>query len=163
MTAVAPPPDLVPGEVPLWKMGDVKGLVFRRLVTGYLVTSYRCFVWDVNRNVVTISVPVALADVTVQSSRPGKRKLKGGSFIVPKTADYVPPPMGEPVEIGDLLFRVSGEPVMVFRDVSEPTKVKALVDTVRARVRIPPGLGVDVLWRNPGWTREEGNPAAQGR
>lgn len=152
MTAIPPPPDLVPGEVPLWKMGDVKGLIFRSLVTGYMVTSYRCFVWDVKSNVVTISVPVTLADVTVVGSKRGKRVLRGGSFIVPKTADYVPPTMGEPVEVGDLLFRVDGEPVMVFRDVSEPTKVKTLVDTLKAKVRVPPGFGVDAFWRSPAGT-----------
>lgn len=127
-------------------MGDVEGFLFRRLVKGYLVTSYRCFIWDVRSNAVTTSVPVTLADVTVENSRLGKRRLSGGSFIVPKTADYVPPAMGEPVEVGDLVFRVGGEPVMVFRDVAEPAKVKALIDSLRARVRVPAGLRVDLLW-----------------
>jgi len=35
-----PPPELVRGEAPYWKMADVKGLVVRHLVTGYLVTNY---------------------------------------------------------------------------------------------------------------------------
>ena len=145
----APPPELVQGEALLWKMADVKGLITRRLVTGYLVTSYRCFIWDVKMNTVTVNVPIGLADVTVEGKRQGKRALRGGSFIVPKTADYYQPTMGELVEIGDLLFRVEGEPVMVFRGVSEPARVKSLIDTLRAQVRVPRGLGVDYLWRSP--------------
>jgi hypothetical protein len=144
-----PPPELVQGEALLWKMADVKGLVTRRLVTGYLVTSYRCFIWDVKMNVVTVNVPIGLADVTVEGKRQGKRALRGGSFVVPKTADYFQPTMGEPVEVGDLFFRVEGEPVMVFRAVSEPDKVKSLIDALRARVRVPAGLGVDHLWKGP--------------
>jgi hypothetical protein len=145
-----PPPELVQGEALLWKMADVKGLVTRRLVTGYLVTSYRCFIWDVKTNVVTVSVPMGLAEVTVEGKRQGKRALRGGSFVVPKTADYFQPTMGEPVEMGDLFFRIQGETVMVFRAVSEPTKVKSLIDALRAQVRVPLGLGVDYLWRGPG-------------
>lgn len=154
MSSQPPPPDLVPGEAPLWKKGDVKGFLIRQLVTGYLVTSYRCFIWDVRSNTVRVSVPVTFADVTVEGSRQGKRALRGGSFIVPKTPDYVTPPMGEPVEVGDLAFRVDGETVMVFRDISEPTKVKALIDLLRQRVRVPEGLGVDLVWRSP--SRVEG-------
>lgn len=149
-----PPPDLVRGEMPFWKMADVKGLVVRHLVTGYLVTNYRCFVWDVERNTVRINVPIGLTDVTVEGKRPGKRTKRGGSFIVPQTADYVPPAMGEPAEVGDLFFRIKGEPVMVFRDVAEPLKVKALIDALRAHERAharpPRGLGVDALWRSSG-------------
>jgi len=144
-----PPPELVQGEALLWKMADVKGLVTRRLVTGYLVTSYRCFIWDVKMNVVTVNIPIGLADVVVEGKRQGRRALRGGSFIVPKTADYFQPTMGEPVEIGDLFFRVDGEPVMVFRGVSEPSKVKSLIDALKAQVRVPVGLGVDYLWRGP--------------
>jgi hypothetical protein len=149
-----PPPDLVHGEMPFWKMADVKGLIVRHLVTGYLVTNYRCFIWDVENNVVTVNVPMSLAEVTLEGKRQGKRAKRGGSFIVPQTADYVPPPMGEPVEIGDLFFRIKGEPVMVFREVAEPLKVKALIDAlrihVRAHVRGPQDLGVDALWKGSG-------------
>jgi hypothetical protein len=144
------PSELVHGEMVFWKMADVKGLITRRLVTGYLVTSYRCFIWDVQSNVVRVNVPISLADVTVEGKRQGKRARRGGSFIVPRTADYIPPPMGEPVEIGDLFFRVEGEPVMVFREVAEPLKVQALIDALRVRVKVPRGLGVDSLWRSPG-------------
>ncbi len=145
-----PHPELVQGEVLFWKMADVKGLIMRHLVTGYLVTSYRCFIWDVEKNAVRVNVPISLTDVTVEGKRQGKRARRGGSFIVPKTADYVPPTMGEPVEIGDLFFRIGGEPVMVFRGVAEPVKVKALIDALRAQVRVPRGLGVDALWRSSG-------------
>ena len=149
-----PPPDLVSGEMPFWKMADVKGLVVRRLVTGYMVTNYRCFVWDVETNAVTFNVPIGLTDVTVDGKRLGKRTKRGGSFIVPQTADYVPPPMGEPIEVGDLFFRIKGETVMVFRDVAEPLKVKALIDALRAHershARPPRGLGVDALWKGSG-------------
>jgi hypothetical protein len=145
-----PPPELVQGEMLFWKMADVKGLITRRLVTGYLVTSYRCFIWDVERNTVTMNVPISLADVTVQGKKRGKRAMRGGSFIVPKTADYFQPTMGEPVEIGDLFFRVEDKPIMVFREVTEPLKVKELIDNLRTHVSIPPGLGVDVLWKSPG-------------
>jgi len=145
-----PPPELVRGEAPYWKMADVKGLVVRHLVTGYLVTNYRCFIWDVDSNVVRASVPIDLADVTVEGRRPGKRSKRGGNFIVPQTVNYAQPTMGEPVEIGDLLFLVKGEPVMVFRDVAEPLNVKALIDALRAHakahMRAPRGLGVDALW-----------------
>jgi hypothetical protein len=143
-----PPADLVPGEAPLWKKGDVKGFLVHQLVTGYLVTSYRCFIWDVRSNTVSVSVPVRLADVTVEGSRQGKRTLKGGSFIVPRIPDYVPPPMGEHVEVGDLVFRADGEVVMVFRDVAEPAKVKGLIDAVKQRVKVPAGLGVDFVWKS---------------
>jgi hypothetical protein len=145
-----PPPDLVEGEAPLWKMADVKGLFVRHLITGYLVTSYRCFIWNVEKNAVTVNVPIPLADVTIEGARHGKRTRRGGSFIVPRTADYVPPAMGEPVEIGDLFFRAEGKPVMIFRSVAEPAKLKALIDFLRAQVTVPPGLGVDLLWSSPG-------------
>ena len=144
-----PPPDLVEGEAPLWKMADVKGLFVRHLITGYLVTSYRCFIWNVEKNAVTANVPIAFADVTIEGVKRGKRARRGGSFIVPRTADYVPPAMGETVEIGDLIFRIEGKPVMVFRSVAEPAKVKALIDFMRAQVTVPPGLGVDLLWSSP--------------
>jgi hypothetical protein len=147
-TRSPPPPELVQGEALLWKMADVKGLITRRLVTGYLVSSYRCFIWDVQRNAVMVNVPIGLADVTVEGKRQGKRAMRGGSFIVPKTADYFQPTMGEPVEIGDLFFRIEGELVMVFRGVSEPVKVKSLIDALRAQVRVPPGLGADYLWKS---------------
>ena len=148
-TRSPPPPDLVEGEAPLWKMADVKGLFVRHLITGYLVTSYRCFIWDVEKNAVTASVPIPLADVTIEGTRAGKRTRRGGSFIVPRTADYVPPAMGEAVEIGDLFFRIEGKAVMVFRAVAEPAKVKALIDFMRSQVTVPPGLGVDFLWGSP--------------
>jgi hypothetical protein len=149
-----PPPDLVRGEAPYWKMADVRGLVVRHLVTGYLVTNYRCFIWDVESNVVTVNVPIGLADVTVEGKRPGKRSRRGGNFIVPHTVNYPQPTIGEPVEIGDLVFRVKGEPVMVFRDVAEPLNVKGLIDALRAHAKAhtmaPRGMGVDALWRSPG-------------
>ena len=69
-----PPPGLVPGEIPLWKMADVKGLIIRHLVTGYLVTSYRCFIWDVEKDAVTVNVPITLAEVTVERKWQGKRQ-----------------------------------------------------------------------------------------
>jgi hypothetical protein len=143
-----PPSELVRGEVLFWKMADTGGLIMRHLVTGYLVTSYRCFIWDVERDAVRVNVPVSLADVAVERRRMGKRARRGGSFIVPKTADWVPPTMGEPVEIGDLLFRIKGETIMVFRDVAEPLEVKLLIDSLKEHVRVPRGLGVDVLWRS---------------
>ena len=149
-----PPPELVRGEAPYWKMADVKGLIVRHLVTGYLVTNYRCFIWDVDSNVVRASVPIDMADVTVEGSRPGKRSRRGGNFIVPQTVNYARPTMGEPVEIGDLFFRVKGEPVMVFRDVAEPLNVKALIDALKAHAKAhmsaPRGLGVDALWKDSG-------------
>jgi hypothetical protein len=149
-----PPPELVRGEAPYWKMADVKGLIVRHLVTGYLVTNYRCFIWDVDGNVVRANVPIDLVDVTVEGKRPGKRSRRGGNFIVPHTVNYAQPTMGELVEIGDLLFRVKGEPVMAFRDVAEPLNVKALIDALRAHakahMRVPQGLGVDALWSDPG-------------
>jgi hypothetical protein len=149
-----PPPELVRGEAPYWKMADVKGLILRHLVTGYLVTNYRCFIWDVERNVVRANVPIGLADVTVEGRRQGKRSRRGGNFIVPHTVNYAQPTMGESVEIGDLLFLVKGESVMAFRDVAEPLNVKALIDALRAHakahMRAPQGLGVDVLWSDSG-------------
>lgn len=148
-----PPPDLVRGEAPYWKMADVKGLIVRHLVTGYLVTNYRCFIWDVESNVVRANVPIGLADVTVEGRRRGKRSKRGGNFIVPQTVNYARPTMGEPVEVGDLFFRVKGEPVMVFQDVAEPLNVKALIEALRAHakahMRAPRGLGVDALWTSP--------------
>jgi len=151
---VPPPAELVKGEAPFWKMADVKGRIVRHLVTGYLVTNYRCFVWDVETNAVTTSVPIGLADVTVEGRRPGKRARRGGTFIVPRTADYLPPTMGEPVEVGDLVFSVRGERVMAFREVAEPLKVKALIEALRAYLKShaapPRGLGVDALWRGSG-------------
>jgi hypothetical protein len=143
-----PPAELVPGETLFWKMADTKGLIMRHVVTGYMVTCYRCFVWDVERNAVTASVPIGLAVTTVEGRRPGKRARRGGNFIVPQTVNYAQPAMGEPVEIGDVIFRVKGEPVMVFREVAEPLKVKALIDSLRAQVRVPAGLGVEVLWKS---------------
>ena len=152
--AKGPPPELVRGEAPYWKMADVKGRIVRHLVTGYLVTNYRCFIWDVERNLVTVNVPIGLADVTVEGKRPGKRSRRGGNFIVPRTVNYAQPTMGEPVEIGDLYFRVKGEPVMVFRDVAQPLNVKALIDALRAHanahMKAPRGLGVDALWSDSG-------------
>jgi hypothetical protein len=145
---VPPPPELVPGEVLLWKMADVKGLITRHLVTGYLVTSYRCFIWDVAKNIVTVNVPIGLTDVMVDAKQMGKRAMRGGTFIVPKTADYVPPTMGEPVEVGNLVFRIESETAMVFRGVSEPVRLKSLIDALRTNVRVPSGLGVDVLWKS---------------
>jgi hypothetical protein len=149
-----PPPELVRGEAPFWKMADVRGRIVRHLVTGYMVTNYRCFIWDAERNVVKVNVPIGLADVTVEGRRPGRREKRGGSFFVPQTADYAPPSMGEPVEIGDLFFRIKGESVMVFREVAEPLKVKALIDALRAHSRAharpPRGSGVDALWRGSG-------------
>jgi hypothetical protein len=37
---------------------------------------------------------------------------------------------------------------MVFREVAEPRKVKALIDALRAQARVPIGLGVDALWKS---------------
>jgi hypothetical protein len=145
-----PLPELVQGEMLFWKMAEVRGILIRHLVTGYLVTSYRGFIWDVEANSVRVNVPISLADVTVEGKRMGKRARRGGSFIVPKTADYVPPVMGEPVEIGDLLFRIEDEPIMVFREVAEPLKVKALIDALRAQARTPGVRSVDVLWKSSG-------------
>lgn len=145
-----PPPDLVRGEYPFWKMAEVRGRLVRHLVTGYLITNYRCFVWDVETDMVTASVPIEKGELSVEGLSRGKRTRRGGSFLVPQTADYVPPTMGEPVETGDLAFRVEGKTVMVFRGVSEPLKVKALVEALRAHAKAhmkpPRGLGVDSLW-----------------
>lgn len=145
-----PPSDLVRGEYPFWKMAEVKGRLVRHLVTGYLITNYRCFVWDVGTDLVTASVPIEQGEIHVEALARGRRTRRGGSFIVPQTADYVPPTMGEPVDIGDLAFQVKGKTVMVFRGVSEPLKVKALVEALRAHARAhmrpPRGLGVDSLW-----------------
>ncbi|HEV2390489.1 MAG TPA: hypothetical protein VGS04_07185 [Nitrososphaerales archaeon] len=152
-TREPPPPELVRGETPYWKMADVKGLVVRHLVTGYLVTNYRCFIWDVESNVVRASVPIGLADVTVERRRPGKRSKRGGGFIVPQTVNYAQPAMGEAVEMGDLLFLVKGKPVMAFREVADPLNVKALIDALKAHskahMRPPRGVGVDTLWSDP--------------
>jgi hypothetical protein len=149
-----PPADLVRGEAPYWKMADLKGLIVRHLVTGYLITNYRCFIWDVERNVVTANVPIGLAEVTVEGRRKGKRSKRGGNFFVPQTVNYYQPTMGEPVEIGDLYFLVKGAPVMVFKDVAEPLNVKALIDALKdhakAHMRAPRGLGVDSLWSEKG-------------
>ncbi|MGA2665496.1 MAG: hypothetical protein ABSF83_11170 [Nitrososphaerales archaeon] len=147
MTPERPPADLVEGEVLLWKMADVTGLLVRRLVTGYLVTNYRSFVWDAEADSVRVSVPAGGAQVTVEGRRRGKRTMRGGTFIVPKTADYVPPTMGEAVEVGDLFFRVpDGRVAMVFRGVAEPDRVAALLDHLSANARLPDDLGVDSLW-----------------
>gem|GEM_PF-7126313 len=105
-------------------------------------------------NVVRVNVPIGLADVTVEGRRPGKRSRRGGNFIVPQTVNYAQPTMGEPVEIGDLYFRVKGESVMVFRDVAEPLNVKALIDALKAHSKAhmsaPRGVGVDALWSDSG-------------
>ena len=138
---------MVQGEILFWKMADVKGLITRHLVTGYLVTNFRCFIWDVEKNIVEVSVPISLAETEIEGKKIGKRAMRGGSFIVPRTADYIPPPMGEVVEMGDLYFRVGGESVMVFREVVEPEKLKTLIEALRVHVRVPEGLGVDALWR----------------
>ncbi|MDG6966588.1 MAG: hypothetical protein JRN23_04765 [Nitrososphaerota archaeon] len=155
-----PPPDLVRGEYPFWKMAEVKGRLVRHLVTGYLITNYRCFAWDVETDQVTASVPIEQAEVSVEGLVPGRRTRRGGSFIVPQTADYVPPAMGEPVETGDLEFRVKGETVMAFRGVSEPLKVKSLIEALRshskAHMRPPRGLGVDTVWLGRGRRPPEG-------
>jgi hypothetical protein len=147
MTPEAPPADLVPGEGLLWKMADVKGVLVRRVITGYMVTNFRCFVWDAERNVVRVNVPVSQANVKVEGKRSGKRTIRGGSFVVPKTADYLPPAMGEIVEMGDIVFRVEEKSFMIFRDVAEPSKVESLINLLKSRIRVPVGLGVDLLWK----------------
>jgi hypothetical protein len=149
-----PAPELVKGEYLFWKKADMEGLVLRHMVTGYLVTNYRCFIWDVEKNAVTVNVPISLADVTVEGKRQGKRARQGGTFIVPQTINYAQPTMGESVEIGALVFRVKGEPVMVFHGVAEPAKVKMLIDALRVQLRAhqraPRESGVESLWRGSG-------------
>jgi hypothetical protein len=79
-----PPPELVRDEMPFWKMADVKGLIVRHLVTGYLVTNYRCFIWDVESNVVEVNVPVSLADVTVEGKRGGRGRSEEAASSCPR-------------------------------------------------------------------------------
>jgi len=131
----------------LWKMADVTGLLVRRVVTGYLVTNYRSFVWDAGSDSVRVSVPAGAAQVTVEGRRRGRRTMRGGTFVVPRTADRVPPTMGEAVEVGDLFFRVAdGRVAMVFRGVTEPDRVAALATRPGTDARPPAGRGVDSLW-----------------
>jgi hypothetical protein len=134
----APPADLVRGERLFWKMADVKGVFTRRLVTGYLITNFRCFVWDAETDKVKASVPIARCEVVVSNARAGVRSRRGGKFlpaVPPPAAEAVPakePEEGKPVTVGDLSFRADGETIMVFREVAEPERVKELVEGLRA-------------------------------
>src|SRR5208283_5194404 len=133
-----PPADLVRGERLLWKMADVKGVFTRRLVTGYLITNYRCFVWDAEADAVRASVPIAKCEVVVSNARAGTRSRLGGRFVpsappaAAETAVEKEPEEGSAVTVGDLSFKADGETVMVFREVAEPERVKELVDGLRA-------------------------------
>lgn len=139
----APPTDLVRGERLLWKMADVKGVFSKRLVTGYLITNYRCFVWDAEEDVVRASAPISRCEVEVSNHRFGLRSRRGGRFLPvepppppgPEQAGASDPPPEEKGTIGDLSFKVDGQVVMVFREVNDPQKVKELVDGLRARGR----------------------------
>jgi len=152
----APPTDLVRGERLLWKMADVKGTFTRRLVTGYLITNYRCFVWDAEADAVKASVPVTKCEVVVSNAREGVRSRRGGRFLpsMPPTAAEAEtekgPEEGGSVAIGDLSFRTDGETIMVFREVAEPERVKELVDGLRVRGRSSSDDRVEVIVRaNP--------------
>jgi hypothetical protein len=137
------PTDLVRGERLLWKMADVKGLFTRRLVTGYLITNFRCFVWDAEADVVRASVPVSKCEVVVSSLREGVRSRRGGKFLPsmpPPAMAAEPSPEMKPepitkVTLGDVAFRADGETIMVFREVADPGRVKDLVDGLRALAR----------------------------
>jgi hypothetical protein len=122
-------------------MADVKGVFTRRLVTGYLITNYRCFVWDAEADVVKASVPVAKCELVVSNTREGARSRRGGSFMpsmppTPPTESESEKEKGaeedQTVTIGDISFMADGETIMVFRDVVEPERVKELVDGLRA-------------------------------
>ena len=68
-------------------MADVRGLFTKRVVTGYLVTNYRCFVWDGETDEVKASVPVARCEVVVSFMRKGVRSKRGGVFLIPPSAE----------------------------------------------------------------------------
>lgn len=143
---VVPPADLVEGEQLFWKMADVKGFFTRRVVTGYLITNYRCFVWDAEENVVRASVPVSRCEAIVSFMHRGVRSMRGGRFLQP-------PPMGERevddqdrlTTIGDVSFRVGDKTVMIFREVTDPEGVKRLVDSLRLRGDKPADERIDAV------------------
>jgi hypothetical protein len=121
-------------------MADVKGVFTRRLITGYLITNYRCFVWDAEADAVKASVPINKCEVVVSNAKAGVRSSRGGRFL-----PLVPPPVAETgpeepeerkaVTVGDLLFKADGETIMVFREVTDPERVKELVDGLRAMAK----------------------------
>lgn len=143
---VVPPADLVEGEQLFWKMADVKGFFTRRVVTGYLITNYRCFVWDAEENVVRANVPVSRCEAVVSFMHRGVRSTRGGRFLQP-------PPMGERevddqdrlTTIGDVSFRVGDKTVMIFREVTDPEGVKRLVDSLRLRGDKPADERIDAV------------------
>jgi hypothetical protein len=132
-----PPADLVEGEQLFWKMADVKGLFTRRVVTGYLITNYRCFVWDAETDAVRASVPLSRCETVVSFMRKGARSARGGRFMQPPTDEPASGVEDRLTTIGDVSFRVDDKTIMVFREVAEPEKVKELVDTLRVRGGFP--------------------------
>ena len=147
----SPPADLVRGERLLWKMADVKGLLTRRLVTGYLITNYRCFVWDAEADAVRASVPVDKCEVTVSNVHSGVRSRRGGRFLPTTPAADAgtgkKEELGATVTIGDLSFSAEGEKIMVFREVADPERVKELVDGLRAVGKPSSDEGVEAVVR----------------
>lgn len=132
----APPPaDLIEGEALFWKMADVKGIFTRRVVTGYLITNFRCFVWDAEVDEVMASVPVPRCEAVVSYMHKGVRTRRGGRFMQPPLDDEPPKVVvqGELTTIGDVSFKVDDKTLMVFREIAEPEKVKRLVDILRLR------------------------------
>jgi hypothetical protein len=137
-------------------MADVKGVFTRRLVTGYLITNYRCFVWDAEADAVKASVPVTRCEVVVSNVREGVRSRRGGRFLPsmpptpPTSAEAATEKEleeGQTVTIGDVSFGVEGETIMVFREVAEPERVKELVDGLGARGRPPSDERVEAIVR----------------
>ena len=150
--AGAPPADLVHGERLLWKMADVKGVFTRRLVTGYLITNFRCFVWDAEKDSVRASVPISRCEIEVSSVRVGVRTRRGGSFMPTmqqgeQAGPNLQAPQGTSVTMGELTFRVDGEVIMVFREVSEPERVKQLIDGLKALWKVPADPRVEEVVR----------------
>ncbi len=141
--APKPPTDLVMGERLLWKMADVKGIITRRLIRGYLITNYRCFVWDAETDEVKASVPIDRCEVATFNLREGLKSKRGGRFVPLPPSPGEPPKtegeliIGAKVQVGDLRFMVGGESIMVFREVTEPERVKLLVDGLRAAWKPP--------------------------
>ncbi|MDA4121849.1 MAG: hypothetical protein OK456_01560 [Thaumarchaeota archaeon] len=153
--SIAPkhPTDLVMGELLLWKMADVKGILTRRLIRGYLITNYRCFVWDAESDEMKASVPIDRCEVETFNLKSGLKSKRGGRFVpLPPNPGELPRTegeliMGAKVQVGDLRFLVGGEAIMVFREVTEPERVRQLVEGLRAAWKPPADQRVEEVVR----------------
>ena len=101
---------LEPGETFHWVREIKRGTLFRRIAEQEVITDRRCFRVDVNEKRITSEVPIAGVDTFITVS--GNAGSPSGS-------------------VGDLHFMRDGKEALVFPNVSYPTELKKMIETLK--------------------------------